>query len=383
MIKTIQKHKVFNSTLDNGYLVYPKLSKEEERIIEAELFEQIMLFDRIVLKTGRVNFSLFFLIKKLGLSMVERLIDTKYIQFLLYSPMIVRSLGRQMENGQIDESIILGKPPIISGGLDIGKNYREETIDLALDKFTLTKKQKRYLKRKIIKNVILPDGMKSSKSTVKLIIDAYEGNLLEEIGLPFEKDSDQLTLKEREKLHGLSSNVLETSLLSKYGLKSFNQYDNFKLYNKNLENIGNALKVKNNAVEIFDLENIPNLKQLFLEENLSFHEAMKLRHGSTAKYFRNWLNTVSEKGDSIKISEEYIDEIKDKKGFFQTKSGKFIKTTSTFGLGLGIGTAIGNPLIGIPATYGLRLLDTFVLQDLIKGKNAKMFVDKVKNTVEK
>jgi len=31
--------------------------------------------------------------------------------------------------------------------------------------------------------------------------------------------------------------------------------------------------------------------------------------------------------------------------------------------------------------HGLRLLDTFVMQDLIKDKNTKMFVDQIKKEV--
>lgn len=376
------KHKVFNSTLDKGYLSFPNLTIQEERMIEAELFEQIMLFDRIYLKTGRVNFALVFLIKKFGLKMVERLIEIDYIQFLLYTPMIVNGVGRRREDGTIDESTVLGQPPIVSGSLETEKNFKEKLIDETLSLYDLPRRKKKPLKRKIMKNTILPDGLKSSQTAVEIVVDAYKGNLLDSVGLPYEKEPNQLPVDGRTELKNLSNNVLETILLSKYGLKSFNQFDNQKLYNQNLENIGNALNVTNNAVEIFDMENIPNLKQLFLEEKLTFEQALKLRHGSSAKYFRNWLNTISESNDSIKISEEYINEIVGKKGFFQSKGGKFVKTTGMYGLGKALAAFIVNPLLSISATLGLRMFDTFILQHLIKGKSAKMFVDRVKAEVK-
>ena len=362
--------------------MYPKLDSEQERKLKADLFEQIMLFDRVYLKTGRVNFALFFILKHFGLKVFERLLETKYIKFLLYTPMIVADLGRQQDDGTLDESTIIGKPPIISRALDTGSDYRERTIDIALDRFDMRSKAKKNLKKKILKNVIKPDGMTFSTDAAEYVTDAYTGNLLEDIGMPYEQEPEQLNKEQRGILQDLSLNVLETTLLSKYELKSFNQQKNSKLYQKNLSNIGDALKVTDNAVDVFNLENIPDLRELYLDENLSIEEALKLRHGSNAKYFRKWINSVSENKDAKTITEEYIDEIKDRKGFFQSNTGKFIKTTTTFGLGLGIATALGNPIAAIPATYGLRLLDTYVLQDLTKGKNAKMFIDQIKENVE-
>lgn len=376
------KHSVFNSTVDDGYLYYPKLTRIQIRELEADLFEQLMLFDRIYLKTGRVNFALIFLIRNFGLIHLERLLDARYIKFLLYTPMIAVDKGRQLDDGTIDETTAFGNPPIISGALDTGANYREEVIDTALNQFPIRSKAKKQLKKKILRNVIQPDGMEFSKEAANIVIDAYNGNLLEDIGMPYSIEADQLEIDQRHKLQGLGLNVLETALLSKYGLKSFNLHNNSKLYKENLNKIGDALKVTDNAVEIFNFEDIPDLRLLFKEQNLSFTQVFKLRHGSTAKYFRNWLNITSENQNVQSITKEYLDEIADRKGFFETKGGKFLKTTGTFGIGAGIAAAIGNPAIAIPATYGLRLLDTFVLQDLIKGKNARMFIDNLRESIE-
>jgi len=57
---------VFNNKIETGYgFTLPKLSEIERRELLADIFEQILLFDKIVIKTGRLNFTLFFLINEL------------------------------------------------------------------------------------------------------------------------------------------------------------------------------------------------------------------------------------------------------------------------------------------------------------------------------
>jgi len=64
-----------NSITKNSFLgVSSRLSKYEEINILAEIFEQLLLFDKIVLSIDKNNSSLVFLISKLGLETVERLI---------------------------------------------------------------------------------------------------------------------------------------------------------------------------------------------------------------------------------------------------------------------------------------------------------------------
>ncbi|MCG8344890.1 MAG: hypothetical protein MI685_06980 [Chlorobiales bacterium] len=63
------KREVFNNSLGARLSHdYSKITKFQEREIVAELFEQLLLFDKIILSTNRDNFALSFLIDKLGIN---------------------------------------------------------------------------------------------------------------------------------------------------------------------------------------------------------------------------------------------------------------------------------------------------------------------------
>ena len=107
------KNEVFNNSIGSPYAFdFPRLTPEQDREIIAGLFEQLLIFDRITISTNRLNFGVAFLISRLGINTVERLIDSGYIKFMIWTPVIVTGSGRQREDKTIDESVIYGQPPI-------------------------------------------------------------------------------------------------------------------------------------------------------------------------------------------------------------------------------------------------------------------------------
>jgi hypothetical protein len=55
---------------------------------------------------------------------------------------------------------------------------------------------------------------------------------------------------------------------------------------------------------------LPHLQDMFIEEKLDLESVFKIRHLSSAKYFRKWINQVSADEDAKPISDEYLNEIK-------------------------------------------------------------------------
>lgn len=373
------KREVLNNIIDSPYsFTYPNLSEEQENNILAQLFEQLLIFDKVIISTNRLNFSLFFLIKKLGLNNVERLFDSGYIKLLLWSPLIITGTGSQREDGTTDETTILGQPPIVGASLSSGDIDPEKNIHNALIHFNLHRDRKRILTRRIEKNYIIPNGLEYSTDSAKFIIDSYEKNNLEELGLPFQKDSDQLNLDERKVLLNLGSKVLETALLSKYELKSYQNYEHFAICKQNLNNIGKAYNISENTSTILNLENLPDLKTLYLSERLTFDNVFTLRHLSNAKFYRKWINEIGENSNAQEISKEYINQIKGSNNFFQNNQGKFLRNIGMFGVSTALGTAIAGPP-GAIAGFALGLLDTYVLDNMLRGKNPSMFIDDIRD----
>lgn len=378
------KSEVFNNSIGSpDSFDYPRLTKEQDKEILASLFEQLLIFDRITITTNRLNFALFFLIKQLGINTVERLLDSGYIKLMIWSPVIFTGSGRQEEDGSIDESIIYGQPPIAAGSLSDSDLDPEKNIHLALQHFELHRDKKRAFTKKAIKSYVIPNGMEFSTNSAKLVIDAYKSHSLTELGLPYEREPNQLHLNERQLLLELGHKVIETALLSKYGLKSYENFEHYSICKQNLNNIGKAYNVAGNSDTILNLEGLPNLKRLFLQENLDFGSVFNFRHLSNAKYYRKWINEVGENANAQEITKEYLNELKGNTKFFGTTGGKFIKNLGLFGASMLLEETIAGPVgVGAAAGYALGLLDTFWLDSILEGKTPSMFIDDIKKQLK-
>jgi len=128
---------------------------------------------------------------------------------------------------------------------------------------------------------------------------------------------------------------------------------------------------------------------LFKDEHLDFDAVFQLRHLSVAKYYRKWINEVGENSDQAAVTEEYLNAVKDDGNFFESKGDKFIKNLCSFGISTKLGMVVAGAMTGAPGpavaiaagvgtTYALGLLDTFVLEGVLKGENPSMFIDRVK-----
>ena len=371
----------------------PKFSKEEQNLILANIFEQLLLFDKIVISTDKDNYALAFLINKLGLETVERLIKANYINFSIKAAVIVMGRGRQNEDGTVDESVIYEQPPIVGGSLGKKETNPENNVVSALRHFNIDKKHRNSLIKTIVPKYIVTEDMDMGANAAKLVIDAYTSNNFENLGMPFNKDPFDLNLEERDKLFSLGHSVLETSMLAKHGFKSYNNFNELEITKKNLENIGKAYNVAANTSEILRIENTPDLKEIYLQNRFDVSDIFKLRHLSSAKYFRKWINEVGENSNSKEVTEAYLAEIKGEKKFFNTTKGKIIKNTFLFGATTGLGALIAGPIgatVGAVAKpfvepgvdYGLGLLEDFVLDGIIEGKNPKIFIDKLKGELQ-
>jgi len=106
-----------------------------------------------------------------------------------------------------------------------------------------------------------------------------------------------------------------------------------------------------------------------------------LRHLSNAKYFRKWINEISESSNAIEITKEYINQIKGSNKFFTSGEGKLIRNLGMFGASTALGVAVAGP-VGAVAGFGLGLLDTFVLDGILIGKNPSMFIDDLRGSIK-
>lgn len=386
---------LYNNSICNSSILgyHPKFTKEQEQQIFATFFEQLLLFDCIVISTDKDNFSLTFLISRLGLETVERLIRSGYIKFSIKSAIIVTGTGHQKEDGSIDESVIYSQPPIVGGVLGDAELDPEKNAFRALSRFDIDKKRRNKLIDKIAKSYLSIDNMKIGVDTTDFILNSYQQNHLEHLGLPFLKDPQDLDIEERRKLLDLANSILEAGIISKNGFKSYNNYGEFEIAEKSFENIGKAYNISTNVSELLKIENTPDFRQIFLNNQFEVDDIFKLRHLKTAKYFRKWINEVGENANSNEVTEAYLAEIKEAKSFFNSTKGKIIKNTFMFGAtsGLGmliagqVGAVVGGvikPFVEPAVDYGLGLIEEFTVDGLFTGKTPKIYIDKLKDEIK-
>jgi len=188
-------------------------------------------------------------------------------------------------------------------------------------------------------------------------------------------------LEQRMKLLALGNKVIETAILSNYGLKSYDNYEHLEICKHNIANIGKAYNVAGNSTVIFNLENLPDLKSLFYQNKMDFESVFKIRHLGNAKYYRKWINNVGENANAQEITKEYLAEIKGAHKFYETIGGKFLKNVGLFAISSAIGSAVAGPP-GAIAGFGIGLLETYWLDSILKGKNPSMFIDEIRKDIQ-
>lgn len=389
------KNIVYNNHINNSSFLgrNPVFTPEEENQILAVFFEQLLLFDYVVISTDKDNFTLTFLIRKLGVPTVEKLFRSGYIKLSIKSTFISSGTGRMLPNGSIDENVIYGQPPLVGGTLVDEDLDPEKNIYLGLQPFNLGRDKARKLIRVIAPYYLTTDNMDLGTSASGLVIGSYKSNLLDNLGLPYDKEPEHLSLQERKKLLELAHSVLEMGVISKNSFKSYNKYNTFEVAENVYNNIGKAYQIRENASQILRIENTPDLQQIFLNNRFEISDIFKLRHLKTAKFFRNWINEVGENQNSAEVTEAYLAEIKESKTFFNSLRGRVIKNTLLFGASAGLGALIAGPVgalagaaaqpaINLGIDYGLSLLEEFTTEGLLAGKNPKMFIDKLKEEIE-
>ena len=373
----------------------------EKRKLFAEVFEQFMLFDKCVIKTGKFNTSLYILMQEIGINKTEELIEKGEIKFLFWTPYIlteqgkhisgpiIRQYGKDSDLDKYDDSKIIGTEPLIVNDTAVKQYDLEKIIDFSLSHIVLHPDRKKIIKKIVLDNYIVPN-LSDAQIARDYVIDAYIGNTLGDIGLEYSKEPKMLGSIERMKLLNFAYEIFENTLLANHEIKYYSNYNFLATMKMNLSGLANSFKVSSDASTLFEIENVPDLKKLFIGERLDFKDVFNLRQNTNAKYFRKWINEKSESVDSLEISEEYLNELKRSSNFFNKSKGKFLKTLGVFGVGAGLGAAIsglegsiiGGGIANLAKDFGLNLLDAFWLEKIASGKKPSMFIDDIKKYIE-
>ena len=353
----------------------------EAKSIDASLFEHFLLFDTISFKVYGENIPLVILLNKFGVKGVEALLEQEALEFVLWNQMITY---------MVDD--IAGVDPLQHGTCSSAPHSDpEESIKSGFN--WMSKQPRTSVKKNLIRKIrdvyALPDESLSGKA-VALSRSAYDSGKLTPYDLsPKKCDFRDLNLEGRKKLCHCAEEILQYSHLLNQNMSSYSQFEFYQMFNDSNRRLHEALHLQSNFNSLSQLEDIPNLRNLYLELSDPFKNIVKIRNKNSSKKFRTWLTECTNCESSIEITKEYVDAIANSKGFFQNKTGRFSKNIAMSAIGAGVGMLIAGPagaaggagaakLLEPAADFGLDLLDEFVLSGLMKGWTPKIFFDDVR-----
>jgi hypothetical protein len=115
---------------------------------------------------------------------------------------------------------------------------------------------------------------------------------------------------------------------------------------------------------------------------IDFRDIPDIHSTNNSIKFRKWIEEVSDDIDASEISKQYIDAIC-KSSIIDKNFGKFLRTLTVTGVSALVGGIAGGSIgaiyasaISNAASFGVSLLDTYLIGEVTKGWNPRYYFDK-------
>ncbi|MEC0271908.1 hypothetical protein [Peribacillus frigoritolerans] len=382
---------IFNDELDgfcNKYIFKgglgektPHLFDLEHERISRNICEQLLRHDGVAIKVNGTNAPLAILINLFGERNLEELLEQNAIQFILWTPMVTTLASDNFPDGLL---------PLQFGNLSKDAVYGdpEKSIDEGFKILTrpIPRKQRRNLTRKLLKSYRLPSEEISSNA-VTFGHDGYKNNKFSPLGFANTKEITKLNASERRTLLKFTNESLELAVISEMKLNTINNYNLMRLNELEFENLTKSKTIQDYQNKLFQLEQVPNFSEMIKLGMLDIESIPKVRSTKNAIKFRKWINNIADGDEDVEISKQYIESISNNKSKLDTTTGKITRSLVVTAVSGTVGTALAGPvgsLIGggigafviNPALdFSIDMLDTFVLDGVLKGWNPKHYFD--------
>jgi len=344
---------------------------------QTQIFEQLMLFDKINLKVFGENILVPVLINTFGLEGFEALIEQDAVSFTLWTPLVTFMTTE-----------IPGLIPLQSGNLSTPAHCNpEQSIELGYQWMPkqLPRRVRRGLTKKLMKIYEMPPP-ELAAAAVSRALSAHKSGKLGKIGFKPQMPVEELGVTDRRLLCEYATQTLEYTYMLQRDMTSFSNYSYFGLLRDTATKVDLGTALTGNFSKLAILEGFPDFKALLAQIENPFGKLPELRARARAVKFRKWLASMSCPGNTTPISKAYIDAVADAQGFFETKKGRFVKSVALTSIGMAVGGAAGGvagamggaaiaKFLEPAADFSLDLIDEFALNGLTKGWTPKMFFD--------
>lgn len=361
-----------------------KVARELVRLM-GRFAENIMFHGGVSLSVYGENIPLALLVGALGPSGVEQLLEEGALEFALENVSVIHP------SEPID-----GLDPI--GALQLTSKTHcdpEESAKRGLrwHRGTLTKAQERTLVRRAAEAYVV-GSEDLAKNAASLAKEAYRHGLFTNLGLSPTKDIQRLNQAETKLLSRLAQETLDLAILGLHGYDTLESRTLASLVSAELDRLEELAGIEQAARRVFEIENLPALGDLVARGVLPIVRIPDLRRSSDAVRFREWLHDLATPLDAGYTSSRYVDSIVGRSGFWKRSKGKWAKILTVTALSTGLGSAVaagpvagtigagGVFTLGAALNLGFSVLDTFVLNRVLRGWNPKSFVERVKAEAE-
>jgi hypothetical protein len=351
---------------------------EAFKALEAEVFEQLLLFDHISFKVEGENLVVPFLLKMFGVGGLESLLGQEALSFTLWTPRVTYLVA---DNPDIH--------PLQSGNLTSpAHSDPEQSLECGLLAMNPApdRRVRRVLTKKIPPLYSLPRDTLAADA-VRLANSAFESGKLRLLGFPEDvKDLRRLNQDTRKNLCMYATELLEYSFMVESGMTSYSKPTFHSIFQDSAAKLDIARRTARNFVAIATRTDVPDLRALFQLLKGNATGLPRLRAKRSAVRFRDWLASASADPADPDIVKAYIKALDAPKAFFETRKGKITKSFIKTAIGGGLGAAVAGPegavggaalahTLGEPAIeISLDLLDELLLSGLTKGWTPKMFL---------
>lgn len=344
---------------------------------ERELFENLILFDKISYKVSGENIPLAVIISRLGVKKTEELIEQEAIEFLLWDQQILHFVNDNP-----------GVNPLVTSSLREGPLKDPETsIKTGLQwlKKPIRKSDERNIIRKVSDIYRYPHS-DLSRDMASFCNSAFESGKLEFFGLsPRRTSLRHMNIKERNKLNECAVKMMEYANMLEQGLTSYSDIGLYHLFDDSRKNIASAPKIKENYNEISQMECLPDLREIYSFIENPYEEIIKIRNKKSSEKLRRWLSEKSVPGESTEISKEYLDAISKVSKSNTNTSKRLTKTVALSAVSTIAGTLVAGPYggavgfsAGLGGSLGVDLLDEFLLKKISRNWSPRVFFDDIR-----
>jgi len=217
--------------------------------------------------------------------------------------------------------------------------------------------------------------------------DGYRLGRFKFAGLDPAVPLDELDEPGRETLARLAGEMHDLSLIARLRMNTIDQFAIARVCHDSVDRLRRGRRVDTAYQQIFAIERMPDLAQLFRDGALDVTALPKLRQKSDAVKFRRWVRQVTTDPYSGDPGAEYLDALQGQ-GLLESKKGRLLKALSVSALSGAVGGALAGP-IGVAAgvvaapvalaglDVGLDLFDEFVLGALLAGWNPRNYFENV------